>query len=151
MQLIEGQVFVRQGFEVPSQIVHEATCWDSKWLRPAMSAGDLEQRVKRAGWHLFRLTDQVAKWGFGSSSDAALRQALQSALAAIPAARNAAEVIEIRQMSGAGLSFCQVRLAVRHIQREMILSLTPNVAMISSATVEGKPPGFAGFAKQAII
>jgi hypothetical protein len=32
----------------------------------------------------------------------------------------------------------------------MILRLTPNVAMISSVTVEGKLPGFAGFPKQAI-
>ncbi len=150
MQIVEGQVFLRQGSEVPSEIVREATCWDSKWLQLAIDAGALEQRVKRAEWHLFRLTDQVAKWGIGSSSEAALRHALQSALAAVPASRNAAEVIEIRQMSGVGLFFCHVRVAVRHVQREVILSLTPNVAMISSANVEGKLPGFAGFTKQAI-
>ncbi|HEY1216375.1 MAG TPA: hypothetical protein VGE93_22355 [Bryobacteraceae bacterium] len=150
MQIVEGQVFLRQGSEVPSAIVREATCWDAKWLRLAIDAGALEQKVKREEWHLFRLTDQVAKWGIGSSSEAALRQAVQNALAAVPASRNAAEVIEIRQVSGVGLFFCHVRLAVRHVQREMILSLTPNVAMISPATVEGKLPGFAGFTKQAI-
>ncbi|WP_263418870.1 hypothetical protein [Terriglobus albidus] len=151
MQVIEGQIFLRQGSRVPAEITREAISWDAKWLQLAGNAKAIEQNVKRLDWHLFRLTDQVAKWGIGSSSDAALRHALQNALAAVPALRNAAEIIEIRQISCGSLFFCQVRIAVRHIQEEMILSLTPSVAMISPAIVEGKLPGFAGFSKQAII
>jgi len=151
MQVIEGQVFLRQGSRVAPEVTREAVSWDTKWLQLSGDAKAIEQEVKRLNWHLFRLTDQVAKWGMGRSSDAALRHALQNALTVVPASRNAAELIEIRQTSYGSLFLCQVRIAVRHIQEEMILSLTPSVAMISSAAVEGKLPGFAGFTKQAII
>lgn len=151
MQVVEGQFFLRQGSKVPSETMCDAVSWNSKWVQLAMSAEVFEQQVNRSGWHLFRLTDQVGKWSVGGSRDAAFRQALRSALAAVPASRNMAELVEIRQTSCFGLFLCQIRIAVRHTQQEMILSLTPNVAMISPASGEGRLPGFAGLTKQAII
>ncbi|MGO4211088.1 hypothetical protein AB4Y89_05860 [Terriglobus sp. 2YAB30_2] len=151
MQVIEGQLFLRQGSRVPSETVRDAVSWNAKWLQLARSPGAVEQQVNRSGWHLFRLTDQVGKWSVGGSRDAAFRQALQSALAGVPASRNMAELVEVRQTSCLGFFLCQIRMAVRHTQQGMILSLTPNVAMISPASGEGKLPGFTGLTKQAIV
>jgi|KBSSwiStaDraftv2_1062776.scaffolds.fasta_scaffold1281767_2 hypothetical protein len=151
MQVIEGQLFLRQGTKVPSETMRDAISWNAKWLQLARSPEAIEQQVNRSGWHLFRLTNQVGKWSVRGSRDVAFRQALRSALAAVPASRNMAELIEIRQTSCFGFFLCQIRIAVRHTQQGMILSLTPNVAMISRASGEGKLPGFAGLTKQAIV
>jgi hypothetical protein len=62
-----------------------------------------------------------------------------------------AELVEIRQTSCFGFFLCQIRMAVRHTQQGMILTLTPNVAMISPASGEGRLPGFAGLTKPATI
>lgn len=151
MQVIEGQLFLRQGSRVPSEAVCDAVSWNAKWLQLARSPEAVEQQVNRSGWHLFRLTDQVGKWSVGGSRDIAFRQALRSALAEVPASRNMAELVEVRQTSCFGFFLCQIRMAVRHTQQGMILSLTPNVAMISPASGEGRLPGFAGLTKQAIV
>lgn len=151
MQVIEGQFFLRQGSKVPPETMCDAISWNSKWFQLAGSSEAFEQQANRSGWHLFRLTDQIRTWSLASSRDAAFRQALRSALAALPASRNMAELVEVRYTSCFGFFFCQIRMAVRHTQRGMILSLTPNVAMISPASGEGKLQGFAGFTKQATI
>ena len=133
MQVIEGQVFLRQDSSLPPEIVREAISWDTKWLQLAGNAKAIEQNVKRLDWHLFRLTDQVAKWGIGSSSDAALRHALH----AVGRVASTDATVLIYGETGTGKELVARAIHNRSARRDRALVIV-NCSAISAGLVESE-------------
>lgn len=132
MRTIEGQIFIRKGTKLPPQLRPSGNAIDSDWLMLSDDASTLKEQVQAADWHLFCLAEQVQGWAIARDKRVASGIALCKAMRKIAGSRNAIEILGIKYRSLCGVYFCRVQLAVRHIQREMILPLAPAVALISS-------------------
>lgn len=134
MQITEGQIFIRKGTKLPDQLRSQMSAIDADWL--ALSDDDastLDKQVRAANWHLFCLRERVQGWAIARDKGAASKVALRRAVRKIARPWNATEIVGIQYKSLCGFCFCRVQLKVRHIQREMILPLTPAVGLISPA------------------
>jgi hypothetical protein len=141
VQINEGQVFTRKETKLPPQLRPCAKAIDACWLTLSDNASKLKEQVSEAGWHLFRLEEQVRGWSIGRGREEASRKALRKAMRKIAGPRNGAEIVSIQYKAFCGFYLCRIQLAVRHIQREMILHLTPAVGLISAAV---KPENWLG-------
>lgn len=133
MQVIERQVLLRRGAQLPEQLRILGQTVNGGWLTLPEDAHKVERQVRAEGWHFFRLTEQVQASSFGVGKEVAFEAALRNALRKIGTSRNAAEVISVCHRPLFGLQFCWIRLAVRHIQPDMLFSIAPSVGMISPA------------------
>lgn len=133
MQTIERQLFLRRGAKLPDQLQLRGQAIGADWLALSGDADALDKQVFAAGWHFFRLAEKVEAWALRLSKNAAAEAARRKALKQVKASRNVAEIESVLHRSLLGLKFCQVRLAVRHIQPEAILSIAPSVGIISPA------------------
>ncbi len=141
MQITKGQVFVRRGTRLPSQLRPHGNAIDAGWLMLSDSASTLDKQVRAANWHFFPQIERVEGWTVARDSEAALKGAFRRAIRQVVSSRNATEIISIQYKSLCGFHFCRVQLAVGHIQREMILPLAPAVGLISPAV---KPESWIG-------
>lgn len=131
MRSTENKVFLRREAKLPTQLQLQGQAINADWLALPEDAYVLDKQVRAAGWHFFWLTESVDAWAVGTNKETVANAALRKALEKIAASRNVAEVVNLRHRSLFGLQLCQVRLAVRHIQPEMVLSIAPSVSMIS--------------------
>jgi hypothetical protein len=132
VRAIDNQLFLRRDAKLPGTLRLQGQPIDADWLALPGDAYALDQQVRAGGWHFFWLTETMGAWAIGIRRETAAGTALRKALKKIAPSRNVAEVIKLRHRSLCGLQLCQVCLAVRHIQPEMILSIAPSVGMISS-------------------
>lgn len=131
MQVIEGQIFIRKGAKLPPQLRPSGNAVDGDWLMLSDDPSTLKEQLRAANWHFFCLAEQVQGWAVGSDKEEALRKALRRAMRKIAGSRNGAEIFSIQHKLLCGCYFWRVQLAVRHIQREMILRLASAVGLIS--------------------
>jgi len=132
VQITEKQLYLRNGAKLPKQLSVHGQPVNADWLSLSEDVSEVEKLVRTAGWHFFWLTEHVEGWGIATTKEAAAEAAVRKALKQVEASRNMAEVLHVSHSSLLGLEFCKVRLAARHIQEEMILSLTPSVGLIST-------------------
>lgn len=150
MSITEKQVFVRKGVRLPSQLRVERISSDTNWRVLAGDALAVEKQVRAINWHFFWITCEVQGGAIADSKEAAAEAALRRALRRIERSRNAAEVVSLRHSSWCGLHFCRVRLRVRHIQQEVVLSRVPSVGLFSPAREPERKAGFATLSDEAV-
>jgi hypothetical protein len=150
VQVVEKKMFVRRGARLPEQLRLCGSIINGDWLAFSGDSSALEKQVRKVDWHFFSLREWVGAWGTGFKKESAVMAALGKALGRIRASRNTAEVTSVRHGSFLGLHYCQIRLAVRHIQFGPILKLAPTVGLISSAFEPKRTPSFQEFPTEAV-
>ena len=149
MQFIEKQIFLKKGAKLPQELRIDGSPINGDWLAPSANADVVDQQVRDAGWHFFRLTAEVRGWALAMSKESACEAALRRALRRIGASRNGAEVVRVRHRSLFGMHFCQVRIGARHIQLGPILHLAPSVGLLSPAFTPERASGVPEFSEEA--
>ena len=99
MQFIEKQIFLKKGTKLPQELRIDGSPIKSDWLALSENADVLDQRVRDADGHFFRLTKEVRGWALAMSKESACEAALRRALRRIGASRNGAEVVRVRHRS----------------------------------------------------
>ena len=73
MQVIEKQVSLRRGTRLPQELRIYGSAISADWLVLSDNTNVLDKTVHDAGWHFFRLTEEVKSWALAMSKEAACR------------------------------------------------------------------------------
>ncbi len=83
----------------------------------AANALDLEEELRRAGWHFLLMAPPVQTWGFGVDPSRALERALRKAVSAVERENlNALEIKDIRFRCFLGAHLARLSVYARQVQ-----------------------------------
>src|SRR5437867_2057384 len=116
MRLAEKQMLVRRNIAPPNSSLLQGGTRCGSWLVLAETIDGIDEKIRAAGWHLFRLVERIESRAIARTREFAASAALRKAMKRIPASRNAAEIVVLEYRSLLGLHLCRVSIAARHIQ-----------------------------------
>lgn len=142
MQIKTGHVLIRTSARLPKHMGLSGTLLNQGWMLLSENVHSFDSKVRTADWHFFSITEEKRACAVARRMEDAVARALRRALRRIKGRYNAAEICEIQQWSIAGLSFCRVSVATRHVQYGPILALTESVGLFSPRPTSHEEPFF---------
>ncbi|WP_026443261.1 hypothetical protein [Pseudacidobacterium ailaaui] len=134
MNLFVGQMVLKKDVLLPEPLRAKSILSFEDWLLLEENAGQVERKVRLAGWHFFWLTHAWDGWSMAFNAQRSLEKALIKALRKIDRRFHAAEITTIKCYRLLGLRFCKVLVEARHIQHGPILGLTEPVGMMNRSS-----------------
>lgn len=111
-------VFLRGECVLPEQLSLLLKPFSNGWNLTEAIAEDLDVAIRGAGWHFIWLMGSFARLGFGKTREAAIQQAVESALKKVTRQCNASELESVEVARYPGFHLARATVQARQIQQD---------------------------------